>query len=467
MKSTLFVFGLINFFMCAALAVTGDSVNYNSPGEVQESCVKVTHIPNGKYSDKDLAKENELCGINFYETDKIALCPKLWSTTGATLIFDVSAMGAKASQFESKSCPQLQGKKTEGAKSVAKFKQNTVQEGTSAVSFRGILSYYHLSRYFDFGIKVPPVVYREMDVKQHLKRVTRVGAASHASEPMNKVAWKWFLNLETGGDDESARQYLLTKNSKSIKGVLYKDKGQKYPLEFIGSEDTDAGSSAFLSTAPYRALKSKDSMMKAIAAANEKTGKKHSALQMALWMRDLSEITLIDYILGQEDRIGNIDFTWKWYYLEDGVVKTLEEKSESLNSSKIAVPEEIAKFNPILIKETHLGDNDQSILDWDVTSYARTEGALKTINHFSSKTYAKLYALVENFDSGLNFGKYFREDIGVMSSDAARIKKFSVEALNILKAKCTAGELRFDLDMPTDVLLNSVKEVKVNCDKPE
>ena len=37
---------------------------------------------------------------------------------------------------------------------------------------------------------------------------------------------------------------------------------------------------------------------------------------MMFWMTELSEICLLDYIFSQQDRPGNIDYRWVWYYLD-------------------------------------------------------------------------------------------------------------------------------------------------------
>ena len=40
--------------------------------------------------------------------------------------------------------------------------------------------------------------------------------------------------------------------------------------------------------------------------------------QVVFWMQDVIEITLMDYLFGQQDRIGNIDWRWYWYWIEEG-----------------------------------------------------------------------------------------------------------------------------------------------------
>ena len=48
---------------------------------------------------------------------------------------------------------------------------------------------------------------------------------------------------------------------------------------------------------------------------------------MIFWMKELTEIVLLDYIFNQQDRVGNIDYVWTWYYQKDGEYKTREEKA--------------------------------------------------------------------------------------------------------------------------------------------
>ena len=45
--------------------------------------------------------------------------------------------------------------------------------------------------------------------------------------------------------------------------------------------------------------------------------------QMVLWMNEVSEIAILDYIFNQQDRIGNIDFIWYW--IERRATRKLEE----------------------------------------------------------------------------------------------------------------------------------------------
>ena len=90
-----------SFWFTAALAVlgvspamanetvTGTITEYESYNKVSEKCVRISHIPGGNYSKADIRKESSLCGINFYSKE-VALCPKVWSTSAAVVIYDIS-----------------------------------------------------------------------------------------------------------------------------------------------------------------------------------------------------------------------------------------------------------------------------------------------------------------------------------------------------------------------------------------
>ncbi len=51
------------------------------------------------------------------------------------------------------------------------------------------------------------------------------------------------------------------------------------------------------------------------------------------WMRDLVDITLLDYIFSQQDRIGNIDYLTYWYWVEDGQVRRMPAQAAILRTT--------------------------------------------------------------------------------------------------------------------------------------
>lgn len=72
---------------------------YRSPNGLTERSSALPPIPNGVYSKKDAEQEAKLVGFNFY-AEKIALCPKTWSTSPGTILRDLSATDYIQSSFD-------------------------------------------------------------------------------------------------------------------------------------------------------------------------------------------------------------------------------------------------------------------------------------------------------------------------------------------------------------------------------
>lgn len=68
-------------------------------------------------------------------------------------------------------------------------------------------------------------------------------------------------------------------------------------------------------------------------------------------MRDLAEIVLLDFLLSQQDRVGNIDFVTLWHWVEGAEIRT--RKAAAHGSETAPVPD-----GALRIKRTYLNDND-------------------------------------------------------------------------------------------------------------
>ena len=74
----------------ASDAVRGVETTFTSPNGLIERCVRIAPIPGGDYSNGDLEDEAAYCAIDFY-SDGVALCPKTWSTSPGTMVYDCLA----------------------------------------------------------------------------------------------------------------------------------------------------------------------------------------------------------------------------------------------------------------------------------------------------------------------------------------------------------------------------------------
>src|ERR1700760_3764953 len=83
----------------------------------KEQCFVLNRFPadsGAKYRSKDDDKEKALCSIDF-NSDNVGLCPKTWSTSPGTEVYDISGSQykQKVADFEAAFCPkqrELDGK---------------------------------------------------------------------------------------------------------------------------------------------------------------------------------------------------------------------------------------------------------------------------------------------------------------------------------------------------------------------
>src|SRR5262249_18257740 len=123
--------------------------------------------------------------------------------------------------------------------------------------------------------------------------------------------------------------------------------------------------------------------------------------QMMFWMQELSEILILDYIFNQQDRPGNIDYLWEWYYVgSDGKVKSGKVDSEAVGSAmaSIAMPDEVkSSAKHFLIQKTQLGDNDAGGRKY--ADFTKNFGLLAKLHHVNATTYTQLMRLAADFQS--------------------------------------------------------------------
>ena len=443
--------------------MTGKKISYTSPNRVTEQAISLANIPNGKYSNKDASKQTAFLDIDFYSS-KIALCPKTWSTSPGTMVRDISQSGISQSTYEHSHCSGKTVAPT--VDKLAKFKQTMNQHDTSGTFSTSSLLYFHFSRYFDTSVKVPPAIYREMDRKQHRDRVSRSGKKK-TSRGMIAKGWDHLYRAEKDPRSYKPTNELFTPDRSCVYGVLLKGKGARYGAEVNGirSRWGVRQNEDFQRTAPYLALQSSRPLLEAIKSGKSKAFRSStlrkatgdvSELQMIFWMREITEIVLLDYIFSQQDRIGNIDFCWHWYWVQDGKVKKKSHKGK-FDRSKMGdetPPAEIAEFKPILIQRTAINDNDAGGRV-PYTNYAKKTGMLQKLRHFSKKTYDKLVALDKDLNSNGPIHQYIEANFVLDAKQQKQIRKNARLALDILKDTHELGKLQFDLDKPSAHLLQS------------
>ena len=448
--------------------VAGEGSTFRSAGGVEERCVVLARMPGGAYRESDVQEERGFCTIDFYAGTH-ALCPKLFSTSPGTLIHDLrgGAFARDPGRFEREVCPRGQIVTREAADVPVSFKMSVNTRESSATFSNSSLIYYHFARYFDASIHVPPAVLRTMDRAAHQARVAAPGARESARRPalrMNNAAWTALSKAESSPDTYRPTDELFTPDRRSVYGVLLHPRGRQYGEEFNGSRRSgwgDGQSRDFQETPPFVALRSPEPLEAAIeeglrnghaAAAVPAASRKE---QMVFWMRDLVDITLLDYIFSQQDRIGNIDYLTYWYWVEGGQVRRMPAHGSH-------PPDDIARLAPKLLKRTELGDNDAGVRT-SYLNYTKRTGMLEKLRHYSASTYRRLQALDRDFADQGPLWSYTRATFGLSEAEFRQVVANAREAATILRSNCTAGRIRFDLDPEAFLRDGAVKEATVDC----
>ncbi|MFN3454411.1 MAG: hypothetical protein ACK41T_05570 [Pseudobdellovibrio sp.] len=419
---------------------------------------------------KDIEHEQALCSLDFY---KIPLCPKTWSTSSATVLAK-PIQNISIATYESTKCS-----KASIGKKYGKFKVSMNQKDTSGTFSKSSLVYYHLSRYLNTVVSVPVAVYRTMDRKTHLERVS---SKAKGLGGMNIAGWKHLVNAEQNPSSNVPVEDLFTVDLKTIYGTITKDTGERYGAEFNSPREAAWGapqSVQLQTTAAFVALRTAGAIKDA-TSAGERSARKNATMntalgtspvhpyQMALWMQEASEIALLDYMLSQQDRIGNIDFEWKWVWLENGGKKFRDaDEVTSTNRSilsKVKAPSDIAVFKPILVQKTYINDNDAGVRAY--ANFAAKSNMLSGLKHFNLFTYRQLLKLNQDLQSQGEISIYLRNALELSSGGVARLTKNTDQAASILIKSCETGGLQLDLNSKEFFEKGTTIVHSVNCRNP-
>jgi hypothetical protein len=452
--------------------VVGSETLFQSPNGVTERCVRIAPMPGAVYSEADLATEAEYCAIDLYAA-AVALCPKTWSTSPGMIVHDISTgpYAGDRRAFETRACPEGKDAKGLGGGELAKFKPTMNARGTSGTFSASPLLYYHLSRYLGADIGVPAAVWRSMDRQMHLSEVARPGVAisghSHSSD-MNRTAWQVLVEADQTPETYTPTDDLFTADRNAIYGVMLRSTGNRYNSEFNGTRASGWGEGQnydFQGTAPFLALRSQKPLLEAAADGlaealkdpqiRRDMGDDIDPRQMVVWMTDLTNIVLLDFILSQQDRVGNIDHVEHWYWVENGELRS--RKAVSHGDETEPLPEGAVK-----LKRTHLNDNDAGGRV-EYANFAKSTGMLDDLHHFPAATYRQLMALEADLTAEGPLHAYLKTSFGLSERQFAQLVKNTLLAAATLRMQCQAGVIQFDLDPEAFIVTGKAAPQIVDC----
>jgi hypothetical protein len=194
-----------------------------------------------------------------------------------------------------------------------------------------------------------------------------------------------------------------------------------------------------------------------------------SQQQMMFWMTELSDILLLDYIFNQQDRPGNIDYTWVWYYFDlGGELKSVRADSEAgrVAMSSVETPTEVKNSSrSFLIEKVQLNDNDAGGRKY--TNFTKRFGLLEKLHHLNPVTYRQLIHLANDFQIKGPLYRYLRDTFDLHDVYAVAIAQNAIQAALILKKACTDGGLKFDLRPDSYLTAIQVQSLNVDCEARE
>jgi hypothetical protein len=334
--------------------------------------------------------------------------------------------------------------------------------------------YYHLSRFLGADIGVPPAVWRSMDRQMHLTEVARPGVAisghSHSSD-MNRTGWQALVVADQKPESYTPTDDLFTADRSALYGVMLRSTGSRYNSEFNGTRASGWGEGQnydFQATAPFLALRSQKPLTEAVAEGlaealkdpqiKRDMGDATDPRQMVYWMTDLTQIVLLDFILSQQDRVGNIDYVEQWVWVDNGLLKS--RKAVAHGDESDPLPE-----GAVRIKRTHLNDNDAGGRV-EYANFAKSTGMLDDIHHFPARTWQQLMKLEADLKAEGPLHAYLKTSFGLSDRQFAQLVKNTLLAAATLRMQCQAGVIQFDLDPEAFILTGTVPPETLDCGKP-
>lgn len=165
-------------------------------------------------------------------------------------------------------------------------------------------------------------------------------------------------------------QDLISTDGDTVYGALLDGSGQSYGPELDRSIDTPWSVETYdelQMTPTFRALSSDAPLDMAISFGRSQTlgnfpekqdqAENFSPQQLAFSMHDLSEVLLIDYIMSQKDRLGNIEYKPYFYWLDNGHVMRAEANGRTAGEGK--VPEDAVRILRMRLNDSDMGGREE------------------------------------------------------------------------------------------------------------
>jgi hypothetical protein len=435
-------------FLCSDLAYAtltahlqrGEKIiEHAVPGRNAEVCIIPKHFTDADYADKDAKSEQELCDIDV--NTNAAVCPKLNSTNPGLDIYSIP-QGLTANKIEAANC------KIADAKKIAKYKLSTSCSYTPS-----ILGYYHVSRILGRIANVPPAVLRTFDLQKHIA-LGRKALTKTAPDSLIHKTWSSLMTQLTAPSKSSKRDLLFTDDfTQSFGALSLNPKNEAFYKEFFNSGSNNvARAQNFRDKNPIIALLARNDDISKLV------GRSFTAenVQKMVQLKDAADLIVIDTLMNQQDRFGNIHYFDTFYYLDTKELNP--DGSAKLKSSKKLTPQESAQLGAVQVKEMILKDNDCGVAKQNI---AKQTGLADRISHIDPNTYRRLLQFDTVADKAVT-KQFFVQGLYFTANDFISIRKNLKDLATKLHQACSSGHLKLDLDLQAHFSKQALKTT--SCD---
>ena len=175
-------------------------------------------------------------------------------------------------------------------------------------------------------------------------------------------------------------------------------------------------------------------------------------LQKLVQIKDVGDMLVMDYIMSQQDRYGNIHYTEYYYFWESGRL------------TRRSVPKKAADEEELKKKEgaTKVKDNDCGVAK---TNVAKAEKFLEQVRHLDVNTYYTALWLNQNKSSD-EIKNYFSSTLLFSRADMTKLTAHITEAAKILSDSCKAGRLNLDSDPEAFLRDQEIRDSRSYCELP-
>lgn len=446
---------LISQTAFAASSAPGETqTSFESPNRISESCslprsldLSATRASNAStyipFRESDLKTSQKICRADFYdnrestETDLAAVtCPKL-SSTNPGLMIHALPYGMTRETFLREECPK-DGHRAGNL--IAKFKQSISCSYTPA-----ILSYPRVAKMMKSEIELPFTAYRSMDLQEHLKIATKAKDMAErvgGTEPLIAQTWRTLYRSDLKPSTYGARLY--RDNNTQIYGALVPElSGDEIYFEANGSARGDRVAN-FQVTKAFQQVSSSDS----VSDWGMPKSFTKDVVQKMLLLREMGDLIILDTLLNQQDRFGNLHY--RNYYVKMNDDGSLDWRLVKLvkNANGKKVPDavqatDLASQGYISVRRMLLADNDCGVAKENKMAKV---GMAQKITHLHPDSYAAVQNMRRLSETGI-LANYLKQDLLFTDADVKSVEANLASMAETFKKKCLAGTLKLDADL--------------------